>query len=498
MKKMKKFLALLIAMAMVLGMGMTVFATSGTDGVSPATVTPNGTGSITITNAVKGEKYTVYRLFNAMANATTGAIVYGQAPADDLGAYFELDDEGYVVAKSTTTDESVAEEAFKTWAKSKGEKVEEITASENGEILFMNLTYGYYFVESTQGALISVDSLNPNAEMTDKNSSNPEVSDDAKKIVLADGTTADTTSAAIGEDVNFEISFDARNYDGETLIESYTITDTPSDLSIKTNTVVVKVIENPTATDDTHVENTITGLTGITASGLNITIPWVNVNGDNKESKYANKSQIVITYTATVISTAEDGEASNSASITWTGKDSPDEPEPPTVKTYSFTLQKVDGKDTNTQLEGAKFKLYSGETEIKVVAIDAEGRIITDIDDDDVTIDHYRVATAEEQESAVEIKAGLITIKGLKEGQEYQLEETLAPKGYNKVGEKSEAFTVNEDSSAEGIDVTIKNNQGAELPSTGGIGTTIFYIVGGILVVGAGVVLITRRRMDVQ
>ena len=45
---------------------------------------------------------------------------------------------------------------------------------------------------------------------------------------------------------------------------------------------------------------------------------------------------------------------------------------------------------------------------------------------------------------------------------------------------------------------TVTNNSGTELPSTGGIGTTIFYIIGAILVIGAGVVLVTRRRMNVQ
>jgi LPXTG-motif cell wall-anchored protein len=45
-------------------------------------------------------------------------------------------------------------------------------------------------------------------------------------------------------------------------------------------------------------------------------------------------------------------------------------------------------------------------------------------------------------------------------------------------------------------EVKVENHQGTELPSTGGIGTTIFYVVGAILVLGAGVVLITRRRMD--
>lgn len=481
MKKLSKVLVLVLSTIMVLAMSASVFAVS---------VTENGKGTITIENAVKGETYTVYLLYAAKANADTGAIVYGENPANDLGTYFKLDGEGYVVAKEGTTDATVGEEAFKTWAKSVGDQKDSKTASENGTLTFTNLPYGYYFVESSQGALITVNSLNPNATMNDKNSSTPDVPADAKKIVLPSGQTASTTSAAIGEDVDFEIKFDARNYDEDTLITEYTVKDTPSNLSIKTGTVVVKVVENPGTDAENEIE--LTGLSGIAADGLNLTIPWA----DGEVSKYANKSQIVITYTATVTSAAEAGTASNSAEISWTGNDDPEIPTPPTVKTYNFTLQKVDANSTTTQLEGAKFKLYAGETEVKVVAINAAGAIIEDVDAEGVAIDHYRVATAEETDQATQIKAGKITVKGLKEGTNYQLEETVAPDGYNRLTEKTAAFSVDATSSAEGVDVTVENNAGSTLPTTGGIGTTIFYVLGSLLVVGCGIVLVSRKRMQ--
>ncbi len=108
---------------------------------------------------------------------------------------------------------------------------------------------------------------------------------------------------------------------------------------------------------------------------------------------------------------------------------------------------------------------------------------------------------------------GVFQLSGLKPGK-YTIEETRAPEGYNKIaGTKEIEITWDKDNdfglTQESIDagfqmnekgvvyeITIENNQGTELPSTGGIGTTIFYILGGLLVVGAAVVLVARRKAD--
>ena len=81
--------------------------------------------------------------------------------------------------------------------------------------------------------------------------------------------------------------------------------------------------------------------------------------------------------------------------------------------------------------------------------------------------------------------------------------KTTAPAGYNvlkapvKVVIDAEGnVTYGENSTTAAPDVKILNNAGAELPSTGGIGTTVFYVLGGVLVVCAGVLLITKRRMN--
>ena len=96
--------------------------------------------------------------------------------------------------------------------------------------------------------------------------------------------------------------------------------------------------------------------------------------------------------------------------------------------------------------------------------------------------------------------AGEIAIKGL-DADTYHLREIKAPDGYNKLNQDTDV-TVTRQVSTDGKTMTytkvtseINNQSGAELPSTGGIGTTIFYVVGGALVLGAVVLLVTRRRM---
>lgn len=157
------------------------------------------------------------------------------------------------------------------------------------------------------------------------------------------------------------------------------------------------------------------------------------------------------------------------------------------TETYYFDLVKDNDKDE--VLEGAEFKLYDAETsgnEIPVVKVS-----------DGV----YRVAVT--GETGVAIEAGTVRIQGLDGTKTYYLEEIKAPAGYNiltsRVAVQMESAdhpaTVENNKYVSG-GVEVVNQRGAELPSTGGIGTTIFYVIRAILVIGAGILLVTRRRMS--
>ena len=166
------------------------------------------------------------------------------------------------------------------------------------------------------------------------------------------------------------------------------------------------------------------------------------------------------------------------------------------TETYTFMFDIIKTDSSLKVLNGAKFELYDAAVNGNKIALVKESEGV------------YRVATAAEKRadnftSAV-IEAGKVTVKGLDSGT-YYLEEIEAPDGYNMLAGRVAVTITNAnlttnmtgDVWVEGNGgVQITNNTGAELPSTGGIGTTIFYVVGGILVVGAAVVLTTRKRME--
>ena len=154
--------------------------------------------------------------------------------------------------------------------------------------------------------------------------------------------------------------------------------------------------------------------------------------------------------------------------------------------TYKFKLEKKDEK--GNALEGAQFELYFGsdtsnsENALKFVQVeDGVYRY-------DPTGTVTRIIPTGTDATA--------KIIGL-DNASYTLKEVVVPKGYNKAADQGVSGLSRVDAEETSTTtVTIENLKGAELPSTGGMGTTIFYVVGAVLVIGAGVVLIARRRMN--
>ncbi|HEL2313932.1 TPA: SpaH/EbpB family LPXTG-anchored major pilin [Streptococcus suis] len=489
MNKLKSlFMTVLAVLAMVLP---TPFASA-----QEVNTNAGGTGKITVRNASQSQKYTIYKLFDATVTEDGSGISYKVPTGKILPAdnpYFAVDSKGNITAKEGAT---VSSEAFAAWAKNFGTEVTSATASDNS-LVFTHLTFGYYFVTSSLGAVLTVDSTTPNATVIDKNTTNPTIPDSnnggGKKILAADGKTAtSTTTAKIGDTVPFQFKFNATNFvtaNGVTKqIKSYTIADTPTALTINQDSVAVRV------GTQTLVKGTDYTVAFDNTGKMIVVLKWIK---DDKSTIYNSPIEVNVTYSAVVTKEAKEGQATNTATLGYNSfdptnptdpnhPDNPDTPDTPvdpknpednktTVTTHRFTLKKTN--DAGETLTGAEFKLYdalSGGAEIKVVK---DG-------------DAYRVAEA--NETGVAIEAGEVVIKGLKHSTTYYLEEMKAPNGYNILTER-QAIKVTADNNAQ---ANIVNKKGGVLPSTGAIGTTLFYLVGSILLLVALVYTISKRRMN--
>ena len=497
MKKMKKIFALLIAMVMVLGMSTAVFAqTVGT--------AADGKGNITISNASKGETYAVYKLFDATNSATqtsgeSDSIAYTGTIPESLSAYFTKDSAGNITATNAAkngdslSDAAIA--ALKAWAATQTATASVV--SDGTELTFAGLDYGYYVVTTTQGeTAISVDSTKPNATIIDKNTTPP---------VNHLSKSANETDVYIGQTVTYTVEFNTANYDGTKQIVKYEISDAPAANSL-TNITVTGITVDGTPIDTQQF-----------ADGK-LTINWAK-DGKAGDSLYKNGAKLVITYTGVVADTATIDGAGNKNTVTvkpilddGTSPDPSQYTDDETFFTYAIAIKKVDkaGKD----LAGATFKF---PFYVKATPADDGAYIYAGTEAGEGLVNELTTPDS-----------GLIIVKGVKSG-DVEVEETAAPAGYNKLTEKKTVTATKTgatttktttyldkdgkvvDTETEGgstvlvtIDklaatpIVVVNQTGTELPSTGGIGTTIFYIIGAILVIGAGVVLVTRRRMNVQ
>lgn len=493
MKTTRKLASLLLALVMVFALAVTAFAQDipGSSGAA---------GSITISNAAKGETYTIYKLFDATVSEDGKSIAYtGEIPAS-LSTYFSADKNGYISAtadaKNGDNMSAELEAALKDWTKSVA--ATSTAVSDGSALNFTGLAYGYYVVTTSQGKqLISVDSTMPNATIVDKNSSTP--SNLTK--------TASSHDVSIGDTVTYTVSFKTSNYDGAgeaaKEIVSYTIEDTlPEFLSdVKVTSIIV--------------DNGADGQTPVTAQFANkkIVIDWYK----NNKFLYNNGATVTITYTAKVTDKAViDGNGNtNKVTVTWTTKDG-GEPDPgkkiekeETIFTYAIALKKVNNE--GNPLPGAifEFPFYVKST------ADANGAYIYAGKTPGTDLTNQITTPAD----------GVIVVKGVASGS-YTITEFKAPDGYNKlttpvtvnavktgktttnttvyldengkvVGETANATKVEVNiATIAATAVVVLNKAGTELPSTGGMGTTVFYVLGAVLVLGAVVLLVTKKRMN--
>lgn len=464
-KTFKKLFAALLAAALVLAMAVPAFA-----------VTNATKGSITIDGTVSGETYTIYRMFKLDSyNAESKTYSYtvesaweGFFKTGAGGNYITLDGQGHPTwnaAKSQDSDKAEFAKLALKWAADNKITGTEETATGN-TVTFSGLDLGYYLVDSSLGALCGLNTTNPDATIKEKNEK-PEIK---KEVQTSAGDWSSENNAKIGDTVEYKVEIKVA--DGA---QKYTVTDTMSK-GLTFNNSSLKVTANDAVTTDYTLTSTTNGFT--------LVLPETYV------STLTKGTTIIVTYNATLNKDAVidgDGNA-NEVKLSY-GNHQNTVPSKVTTKSYQFDLVKVDGT-TNKLLDGAEFELADGETKLSFVK-DTAG--------------NYRVAAAGEDgaTTTITVKNGKVNIYGLA-GKAYTLTEIKAPDGYNKLvtsetvnladGSKTHATIVGSVYKDGGV--VVENHAGTVLPSTGGMGTTLFYVIGGGLMVAAVVLLVTKKRME--
>ena len=531
MKRIKKVLALVTTLAMLLTMvaatGLTAFAA-------------DPTGSITVTSPVTDPNadnttYEAYKIFDMTTNGelkdgkyTAVAYTINSAWTDFFatgapGAGYIVDSDtdpaslNPIVVGGATKYINITESNVEAFAKAAFKYAQEkpVNATTSIQVAkgaktvkFENLALGYYMVypkgasvqDNGYTSIVSITNTAPDGEIAQK----------AKWPGLQ--KEADDVSVEVGQKVTYTLKSNVPDTTGYSKYEMSFADKTTDGLTFDGDKTIVVKIGSATLVKDT--DYTVSTAT----ADFSVTINMLKNTGTEAapvwEAKYKYDDPITVTYTATVNEDAIAVIDENHATLTYHNDpkdDTKKDTTPPViVKTFSskIIVNKVDGSNTETKLEGAKFVL-----KVKTVGADShqsdlEAGKFYYYDEDAKDVQWIEVPTADQTPEKL-AKNENITVavtnaqgvtedfKGLENGT-YELIEVEAPAGYNLPTETTEVVINGKDSDPKTLtySFTIKNNSGTQLPGTGGIGTTIFYILGSLLVVGCGIVLVSRKRMQ--
>lgn len=480
---MKKIASILLVLMLVLTMAAPALADGGTN-----------TGSITVDNPKTDETYTAYKIFDVKYNSDKSAYSYtisGTSEWFNVVATKEEDGtatskiDGLKFTKVASEDTYVVEMVEGTFSAAAFAKTLKANVSgksgtaltlENGKATVSGLQLGYYFVTSSTGALCNLTTTNPSVTIYDKND-------------IPFDKVDDKESVEVGEIVKYTINAKVPDYTGFTSY-TYKITDKMSE-GLTFNKDVKVYIDGAELTDKYSIDYT---------------------NGDKdfildiEVMKFTIGAEIKVEYTATVNDLAVAKVENNHAELEYsndptdaskTGTMTDEE----TVYSAKVVIDKFVKDSPATKLAGAQFVLTKTETTTE------DGQTV-------VTTKYYKYTAAtetdpakvswvDEQKNATVVTTddnGAGSFNGLKDGTYYLL-EIAAPDGYNLLPEPVEVEIDGANATAESttsltVTEAVANETGPVLPSTGGMGTTIFYVLGGLLIVAAGVALITRRRMS--
>lgn len=459
--------------------------------------------SIEVQDVLDGETYTAYKILNYTKSGDAYSYYLTKAQYEAFGEVlegagfiFELSVDGtqYTVTNAdqeattpTPVDAAAAAAYLKEHVSELGNAIEKFeTVGEDGEANFEGLTTGYYFITSSAGSLAALHDEDGIATVVEKNT----VVTDTKTV------DEDSANAQVGDVLTYTITLT----DGKGTNLEAKIIDTLSKGLTYNEDAVLTVPDKSEGAAEGARKNLVKGTdytVTITTSEAGETVVTYTITPAVMTALDENET-IIVTYTSTVNSDASlDGTEKNTEYTQY----SEQETTPTTVITEltDMTVNKTDG--TNA-LKGAQFKLYRTDEALELDHAEVFLRQLTndELEAAEVTKAEntvYYIVDPEgtnlidmAQKEGNEYLYSSAVVYGLDKDSTYYLEEIKAPEGYNPLAEEK---VVNL-GTATTIDVV--NNAGSELPSTGGVGTTIFYILGVVLVAGCGVVLVSRKRMS--
>lgn len=524
MKHMKKFTAMLLAVIMVLGMALSVSA-DGTDSTDGYTIT------IEHAEATQKHTYGAYQIFTGDLHTTTedgkevkvlSNIVWGSG-IDEAGKTALLEE--YQVDTAAELAEILESEAdAKAFAEAVAQHLTgtpaQSTADADNQVYTIKVSdAGYYLIKDME-TITGHDSYTrymmkvvADVKATHKNSvptvdkqvwdedTDDDAGDDANWGETADHNLNESFKFKLIANLPKEIAFDA--YDTYKVVFNDTMSD-----GITFESIEEVVVDGVKLTGDQYTHNgsadkqswtltidDIKCITGVNLKdGATVEVIYnAHLNENAVISNPGNKNTVFLQYSNNPNATGEGEELGKTNEDTvW-------------VFTYDIDAKKVDGKDKTTPLAGAKFKLYreNGTTKeyVTLEYVNSE--------------DAYKVTgwKADETQGTeiTTLEKGLVKIIGLDHGT-YYLKETKAPAGYNLLTDaiKIEISAVHAEEAngavtnvlvnngSEDTVIQVENNAGVTLPETGGMGTTMFYAVGAVLVLAAVVLLVTKRRMRAE
>lgn len=502
MKLIKKIAAIMFAFMMV-------FTLSSNVNAETVSGDSTDTGTITITNAKKDHTYELYKILNLdsysydstsanrdgnysytlTGDASWDAFVNNNKNAEgENDKFFNVTDNKYVTFNKTKEASDLAKVAMKYVTDENVTTTTELTktATEDGKLEFTGLKLGYYLVDSSAGALCNLTTTNPTIRIQEKS----EVPEVKKQVWCNDQNKySNANYASIGDTVKFKTTITKKSG-----AQNYILHDTLSNgLTLNNTSFSVKNSNTDADVPESEYKITYNDKKGDDAENCSFHIKFENsyiealTDNDKIEVEYS----AVLNENAVIFDPATAGTNTNTTFLQY-GDNMKTIVSTTHTTTYYFKVFKCTGSDK--PLADAEFALtQNGNTINFILDSTKDGKYKV-----------YRKATQEEidankaTDKLITDSDGKIKICGI--FGEYKLKETKAPRGYNKLLspytiEVSDGGMIKVNGgSPSWNDVKVVNESGSLLPSTGGMGTTLIYLIGGALVLGSGIVLANKKR----